>query len=291
MRTRAGIVGFVAAVAFAGLLALDAEEARAEGGREAPPPPTGPIVVRPSCDPCDPCGPWWARKRFSGEFDPGGWLFRSSGTVGAQGDTAEVDQDFSDVWDFAVDHLDGILQFHAGVRYGRWGLDLWSSWMEFEVDGALVDVETSMWQGQINLAYRVGATPLGCDPCDPCVPWLVYDAYLGARAFDGDVRIEGPLAVREADRSWVDPVVGGRIALDFRRNWVLEVQGDIGGFGVSSDFTWMLRVGASWFPTRWFGLRFGWIWLDTDFEEGSGADRFVWDLLQDGPYFALAFRF
>jgi hypothetical protein len=216
------------------------------------------------------------------------------GDVGVRGQTADVDQSFEDVFDLLKDHVDGMLQGQVFLRHGRWGLDFTSSWLRLEDEsaplapaGGTAEVVTEMWQGQVDLWYRLGAKPLGCDPCAPCAPWVIYDVYAGARFMDIETELRAPAALREGSESWVDPVIGGRITYDFNRRVSADIQADIGGFGIASDLTWKLRLGVEWKPTRWFSLSTGWMWIDTDYESGSGADRVVWDVLQDGPYVSL----
>ena len=39
-------------------------------------------------------------------------------------------------------------------------------------------------------------------------------------------------------KTWFDPVVITRLSFDIEDNWLFQFRGDLGGFGVGSDFTW-----------------------------------------------------
>jgi hypothetical protein len=54
------------------------------------------------------------------------------------------------------------------------------------------------------------------------------------------------------DLEWVDPFVGGRIRHDFGQNRNVMLEGDVGGFGVGSDFSWQV-VGTYGFDVNVFG--------------------------------------
>ena len=57
----------------------------------------------------------------------------------------------------------------------------------------------------------------------------------------------------------VDPVFGARGGWDMGKKWRFELLGDIGGFGVGSEFTYQLLMEFTWrFAKRWalpFGYR------------------------------------
>ena len=42
----------------------------------------------------------------------------------------------------------------------------------------------------------------------------------------------------DGSESWVDPLIGSRIGLDLTDRWAIVGEGNLGGFGVGSDFTW-----------------------------------------------------
>lgn len=88
-------------------------------------------------------------------------------------------------------------------------------------------------------------------------------------------------------KTWVDPIVGFRIRTPIAENWALEVYGDVGGFGLASDFTWQLWGGVKYDLSRRWSLNGGWRHLDTDFEDNG----FVFDIATGGPLLGATYRF
>lgn len=96
-------------------------------------------------------------------------------------------------------------------------------------------------------------------------------------------------ATRQA--SWVDPLVGLQYSAPLRGKWTYSLRGDVGGFGVGSEFTWhavaLLR--------RQVNDRFGWYLgyraIAYDYRDGSGQVGMHYDMVQHGPGIGAAFSF
>lgn len=73
--------------------------------------------------------------------------------------------------------------------------------------------------------------------------------------------------------------------------WRLGVRGDIGGFGVGSSFTWQVRPFAGYRFGSLFELLLAYRVLGVDYETGSGADLFAYDVVTFGPEIGLRFHF
>ena len=106
-----------------------------------------------------------------------------------------------------------------------------------------------------------------------------------------DISTPGPSTVVDKRQDWVDPIVGGRVFLDLTDNLSLVLRGDIGGFGVGSDFTWNV-AGLLLYDFDLFGkdasVVAGYRVLDQDFEDGSGANKFAYDVTTHGPILGAA---
>ena len=72
---------------------------------------------------------------------------------------------------------------------------------------------------------------------------------------------------------------------------LLKVYSEIGGFGVGSDFSWQFFPTVGFKLADAFSLEFGYRWLDIDYTKGEGDDRFVYDVLAQGPVIGFAFHF
>jgi hypothetical protein len=97
------------------------------------------------------------------------------------------------------------------------------------------------------------------------------------------------------DISWIDPFIGGRLRHQFSPGQELVLTGDVGGFGVGSDFSWQLVGASSWDfaktgTTTWAGV-IGYRALFVDYTKGSGFREYGYDILQHGPIIGASLRF
>lgn len=93
---------------------------------------------------------------------------------------------------------------------------------------------------------------------------------------------------------WVDPFVGLRLRSRSQSGWEWWLRGDVGGFGVASDFAWQLigGLGKEWESRHGtMAWMLGYRVLDTDYSNGSGDNAFLYDVLIHGPVAGLSFRF
>lgn len=121
------------------------------------------------------------------------------------------------------------------------------------------------------------------------------DGYVGGRYTYLSMKIDpDDLPSRESDFDWIDPIVGLRVVLPFAENWELAIWGDVGGFGVSSDLTWS-ATGVIGYRFELFGAQAGayggYRAIGWDYEDGSGADKIVWDVTLHGPILGLSLFF
>jgi hypothetical protein len=125
--------------------------------------------------------------------------------------------------------------------------------------------------------------------------WL--EAYGGVRYWDVSqtLSLTGPLgntASGSAGDTWIDPIIGLRGRYGIAENWGVIGQGDIGGFGIGSDFSWRAQAGLQRQFQNGLAIELQYKALQADFDNGkSGSDRFVWDVIQHGPLARLSYRF
>jgi len=100
-----------------------------------------------------------------------------------------------------------------------------------------------------------------------------------------------PVQRAAGDETWIDPLIGARLTIPIGSNWEFVARGDIGGFGVGSDFAWHATAFFDWRVSEHFGVLFGYRIFDVDFEDGSGTERIAIDLQQSGPAVGIAFAF
>jgi hypothetical protein len=103
--------------------------------------------------------------------------------------------------------------------------------------------------------------------------------------------VTGNVRSAELSETWIDPIVGARVKAPIGKGWSVEGYGDIGGFGVGSDLTWMLQARVNWQASKTFGLGLGYRVLYQDYSTGSGIDYFRWKITTQGPLVAVNVSF
>jgi hypothetical protein len=96
---------------------------------------------------------------------------------------------------------------------------------------------------------------------------------------------------RETTEDWIDPTMVVRATIPLGDKWFLQGRGNIGGFGVGSDLTWQLQGDIGYRHSERLLFAFGYRVIAVDYDQGSGADRFVFNMKTFGPMLRLGFTF
>lgn len=119
-----------------------------------------------------------------------------------------------------------------------------------------------------------------------------FDTVFGVRGYSLSTEISmlsGPTLVDET-QDWFDPIIGVRWTWQFAEDWSLVARGDIGGFGIGSDFAWQTIGLVEWQPFENASFLAGYRALDIDYEDGSGTDFFKFDATAHGPLLGVNFK-
>ncbi len=235
------------------------------------------------------------------EPEPGGWSFTIApyfwaagldGEVGVGNQQADVDVSFSDILKDLK--FGGMLLSEARKdRFGAFFAPLYVRIGEDAQSGPFdVDVTSDVAVVGGGVFYRMAEWNLGqLGEGRSRKAWI--EPLAGARWTYLRLEIDGSgLLDRQADRNenWIDPFVGVQVGVDLAEHWVLAAEGDIGGFGVGSDFAWN-ALGLIAYRTTLLGIdtRFGagYRALSWDYDD----DDFKWDVVMHGPFIGSAFRF
>ncbi|NWK54664.1 outer membrane beta-barrel protein [Verrucomicrobiaceae bacterium N1E253] len=210
-----------------------------------------------------------------------GWGQSLDGDIGVMGQTAAVDVDFSDL----VEDLEIGLMGAVEIGKGRWSvlLDLNYADLSDEIStpNSKIDFEQEQLVGNLVLNYQAINSDVS-----------KLTLFGGIRGNWLDVNMSytgGPLKDRtlDEDKSWADPIIGLRYRQDLGSSIYLRALGDVGGFGVSSDFTWQAMAGLGWQFNPCGGLFLGYRAIGTDYEDGG----FTYDLSAHGPMIGLEYKF
>lgn len=214
--------------------------------------------------------------------------FISGDTSLGRVEDAEVDVSPSDILDTL--ELAGMLQVEA-LHSSGFGASLNYGFMKlgdsFSGPAGYTKFDGDLFQGVLEgyLSYRLTYEN------------STLDFYTGARWWDLDIELSAENALGKVgidrDPNWVDPVIGIRFAPTISDDWRLLLQGDIGGFDVSSDSSYNLMGGVLWDAGETFSVALLYRTLWVDYNKGSPGEtnRFTYDTLTHGPLLGLVLRF
>ena len=265
-----------------------------------------------------------APSQWEFRFTPYAWATSVNGSTTAADQTVDIDVSFIDV----VQESDSIaaLMGYFEARNGRLALYTDAVWSNLSFSGersgtgplGLLDISVDgeldyqQFIIEAGIAYEIARFPgdpvsLKDDFANP-TSFTAIDILAGARYWHESVdlsfdittglidppagfEVRGDRVVGESGAiDWIDPVVGLRMRHQFSPGQELQLRGDVGGFGVGSDFSWQLFGGYGFaFGESWSGV-IGYRALSVDYsEEGPNGTRGI-DLLQHGPVFGVNFR-
>jgi hypothetical protein len=244
------------------------------------------------------------------------WLPAMTGEAAVKGRSVEIDTTVGDLFT-ETDFVFAVQAEFAAWYKQRFGMIFNGQWMALKQDDNSLqpgdgppfsppgggpgffpvefDLKNNMGFFEFLGGYRVGTWELGSGAG---APTLSFEPVVGLRVNHMRIKLkpEGNLEDLAQSKTWVDPILGGRLQLAFgpERHWQFKALGDVGGFGAGSDLAWNIAglLGYEWrFKKHDFDLALGIRALSIDYEDGSGDAEFKWDVIQWGPVLALGFKF
>ena len=97
--------------------------------------------------------------------------------------------------------------------------------------------------------------------------------------------------IESVSKTWFDPIIITRLSADIREKWLFQFRGDIGGFGIGSDFTWQVQASAGYRFSKLFQLTAGYRYISVNYDKGEGSTRFIYDINTYGPVVRFGFNF
>jgi hypothetical protein len=92
-------------------------------------------------------------------------------------------------------------------------------------------------------------------------------------------------------KTWVDPSVVAAIKMPLASKWSLRFRGNIGGFGIASKIYWQTQLYVDYHVSKNFQLSAGYRAIKVDYEKGSDADKFLYNVTTFGPIIRFGFNF
>lgn len=216
------------------------------------------------------------------------WLLNMEGEVEAQGQKTDVDVNIFDI----MDDADSVFGFPLRVdaRNGPWVFFVEPQYGLIKVkenDPVKVDVTSQFLILEFGGSYRIAEGQAG----SAGRKWW-FEPIIGARYTYLDLELDaGSQGSFEDNEGWIDPFVGFRGVYPLGERWTIGLRGDIGGFGVGSEFTWHAIGYVTYgLATNW-EIGAGYRALYQRYEFGSGSDQGEWDILTHGPIFGATYKF
>ena len=185
-------------------------------------------------------------------------------TIGTQ--TVPLELKFGDIFD----NLEGVFTANfEGLYNDRWGFLFDFSYIDIKGDQPPLSVKFQNILVEVDGLYRLINGEHNVD--------LLF----GLRYTDQETEV-APTPIK-ISQNWTDPVFGARWWWRFADRWSLVARGDIGGFGVGSDFTWQALALVDWKPFKHVSFAGGYRALYQDYEDGSGPALFKYKATLHGP--------
>ena len=198
------------------------------------------------------------------------------GTSGIGPFDTEVDLSAGDVFD----NLDSAFLGMYRGEGERWGVMVDVVYMDLKADGSgdggrfSGEVELEQTTAIVSATYRLS-------PTTQLMAGALYNDISGGISLTGPRNEPRGQTMGE---DWVDPIVGVLFETPIGAgNWSFTGAAQLGGFGVGSDLVTILTGSFSYRFNNWSSIDIGYRYLDFDYEDGDGADRFKFDMSEHGP--------
>ena len=204
------------------------------------------------------------------------------GTSGIGPIDTDVDMSASDVFET----LDGAFLGMYRGEGERWGVMIDVVYMDLKADGS-GDGGAFSGEVEVEQTTAIASATYRLSPTTQLMAGALYNDV------SAGISLKGPRdRVREqsAGDDWVDPIVGVLFETPIGGgNWSFTGAAQLGGFGVGADLVTILTGSFSYRFNDWSSLDIGYRYLDFDYEDGDGLDRFKFDMKEHGP--AVGWRF
>ncbi len=272
--------------------------AQAEGSARADPPAaTG-----------NPGAPGIGETRFPTytlEIEPSAWFVAPGGKGGLPGSSSR--RKFEDL---NLDSPRFSPQIEARFRSGKWGVE--ASGMHFEISdrnatqpsgGTLGDAAFSAGDTlssdfeftsvQLMGTYQLFGQTLSFRDDGKRKFAYSIEAMLGGRFYDVEQRVASATASDTGDGTWIEPVAGARLEMEFHESFTLDVRTDFGYLpaGGKESLSWDIAVGGTWRPFDNFGVQIGYRQLLVRLRDGDDAERYSFDGAMAGLSAGVSIRF
>jgi hypothetical protein len=169
----------------------------------------------------------------------------------------------------------------AEARNDEWAIGFDGLYMDLSKDGENLPTKYDGYQAGLELTGFRRLTP-----------W--FEVLAGGRLnlMGASVQVENTTVV-DKDKAWFDPFIGARFTVPNTGRWLLSLRGDVGGFGVGSQFAWQIRPVVAYSLSKHWQLGAAYWALGMDYESGTQGtlQYFKYDVTTFGPEIGFAYNF
>lgn len=239
------------------------------------------------------------------EIEPSAWFVAPGGKGRLPGSTAR--QRFEDL---NLDSPRFSPQLEARFRSGKWGIE--ASGMHFEISdrnatqsagGTLGDVSFSAGDSlssdfkftsiELMGSYQFFGETLSFRDDGKRKFGYSVEGLLGGRFYDVEQKVTSATATDKGDGTWIEPVAGARLELEFHQEFTLDVRTNFGYLpaGGKESLSWDIAVGGTWRPFENFGVQVGYRQLMVKLRDGDDTGRYEFDGAMAGLFVGASLRF
>lgn len=199
---------------------------------------------------------------------------------------AEVDEDPSDI----LENLKFGAMIYFEAYDERWAISSDMIYMKLAADLEPKSVVSSGEAEARQLAWEIAGLR-------KILPWLEGGIGLQLNVLKTELEMTITSPGGNSNRStsltetWLDPMIIARVKLRFTSRFSFLLRPSIGGFGIGSDLAWQVQTHLTYRFSKLFQLSAGYRIITIDYENGSGSDRFFYDIDNFGPVIRLGFNF
>ena len=189
----------------------------------------------------------------------------------------------------AGDVFDNLDSAFLGMYRGegeRWAVMIDVVYMDLKADGT-GDGGAFSGEVEVEQTTAIASATYRFSPTTQLMAGVLYNDV------SAGIALKGPrdrIREQSAGDDWVDPIVGVLFEIPVGNgNWSFTGAAQLGGFGVGADLVTILTGSFSYRFNHWSSIDIGYRYLDFDYEDGDGLDRFKFDMKEHGP--AIGWRF
>ena len=200
------------------------------------------------------------------------------GTVAFGPIQSDIDANPGDIFD----NLQFGAMLAAEASNGEWAIGFDGLYMDLGKDGEKLATKYDGYQAGLELTGFWKLTPF-------------FEVLAGGRLNLMGASVTSPSSVTLVDKNktWFDPFIGARFTVPNTGKWIVMLRGDVGGFGVGSQFAWQVRPTVAYRVSKHWEFGVAYWALGMDYVTGEIGDHnyFKYDVTTFGPEIGVGYTF